>query len=79
MATISPGRQGEIIDILDGYAGDNVWCDVIRGIAEFDEAETERIDPACMSDCFVAGDTEFRWYEGRGWWVMTLPPGESGR
>lgn len=47
-------------DALNGYEGDNIWQDVIMGLADYDGAATDEIDEGA-NDRFIAGGVEYRW------------------
>lgn len=54
----------DILNTLNTYTGDNIWSDIIRQLADYDDDATSLIDPSYSSDRFIAGGVEYR-YDGR--------------
>jgi hypothetical protein len=55
VTTISETRIDEIVALLDGYQGDNIWQDVILKLNEYSEEATDQIDQG-SNDMFALSD-----------------------
>lgn len=51
--------------VLNTYAGDNIWQDIILRLDDYDAAATDAIDIG-RSDRFLAGGVEYR-HDGNEW------------
>lgn len=61
-----------ILDQLNGYQGENVWEDLIKGLPGYDEAATAESDPGGASDRFVASGVIYRYdAQSRRWIVQS--------
>lgn len=50
------------------WDGRDIWTELIVGLAGYDAAATESIDPGNRGDRFVAAGETFRWFEEASEW-----------
>lgn len=65
----------ELINKLNGYAGDNIWQDIILDLVDLDHAATEALDPSGASDRFALVDGTVVAFDAatRQWHVEEAP------
>lgn len=61
----------EIVDLLNGYEGDNVWEDVVKRMPEYDADATAELDPSFASDRIaLQGGAVLRHTREDGWFEL---------
>lgn len=60
---------GDVLTIVNDYAGPDVWHEVICQLSGFDEQATRQVNEGAIDSLFVVDRVIYRYEPGRDRWI----------